>query len=104
MFRKTYFNFEKIPAHLRLSEEKVKRIVKRKIKELRKYFKRSGFKKAVIGVSGGVDSTLSATLIVKVLGPKNVYFLRIPCLGVSSKEGLVLAERLAKNLKLEKGI
>lgn len=102
MFRKIYFDFKKIPPHLRLSEEKVKRIVKGKIKELREYFKRSKFKKAVIGVSGGVDSALAATLTIKALGPKNVYFLRMPYLGVSSKEGLILAEKLAEDLKLPK--
>jgi NAD+ synthase len=102
MSRKIYFDFEKIPKHLRMTEKKAKKIILNKIGEIRRYFKKSGFKKAVIGTSGGIDSSLSATLTVKALGPKNVYFVRMPYFGISSKEGLILAEKLAKNLKLPK--
>jgi len=103
MLRKTYINFEKIPPHLRLTQKRIKKITGKKIKEIRNYFKRYYFKKAVIGVSGGIDSALAATLTIKALGPGNVYFLRMPYLGISSKESLILAEKLAKNLKLPKG-
>jgi NAD+ synthase len=39
---------------------------------------RSGFKHAVIGVSGGVDSALSCFLTAKALGPQNVLALHMP--------------------------
>ncbi|MBZ9569602.1 NAD(+) synthase [Patescibacteria group bacterium] len=100
MFRKTYINFEKVPPHLGLTQKRIKKITGKKIREIRNYFKRYYFKKAVIGVSGGIDSALAATLTIKALGPKNVYFLRMPYLGISSKESLILTEKLAKNLKL----
>jgi len=100
MIKKIYFDIEKIPPHLKLKKEEIKNIVKNKIREVRNYFKKFKFKTAVIGVSGGIDSALSATLIVKALGPKNVYFARMPYYGVSSKGSLFLAEKLAKNLKL----
>ena len=98
----SYIDFEKIPPHLRFTQKKIREITGKKIKEIRNYFKKYHFKKAVIGVSGGIDSALAATLAVKALGPKNVYFLRMPYLGISSKESLILAEKLARNLKLPK--
>lgn len=39
---------------------------------------RSGFKHAVIGVSGGVDSALSCFLTAKALGPQNILALHMP--------------------------
>ncbi len=102
MLKKTYIDFEKIPSHLKFTQKKIREIIRKKIKEIRNYFKKYHFKRAVLGVSGGIDSALTATLTVKALGPKNVYFLRMPYLGISSKESLILAERLAKNLKLPK--
>jgi len=35
---------------------------------IRDYFKKNGFKKAVIGLSGGIDSSVSACLAVEALG------------------------------------
>lgn len=99
---KTYIDFDKIPKHLRLSSGQIKNIIEKKIKEIRKYFRISQFEKGIIGVSGGTDSTLAATLAVKALEPKNVYFVRMPYLGISSPDGLKLTEKLAKNLNLPK--
>ncbi len=39
---------------------------------------RVGFSRAVIGVSGGVDSALSCYLAAKALGPENVLAVRLP--------------------------
>ncbi|HVO68725.1 MAG TPA: NAD+ synthase [Aggregatilineaceae bacterium] len=39
---------------------------------------KNGFKKAVIGLSGGIDSALSAALTVEALGPDNVLAVRMP--------------------------
>jgi len=102
MYRKSYFNFEKIPPHLRLSEEKIKEILRKKIKEIRDYFKKSGFKKAIVGVSGGLDSAVAAVLAVRALGRKNVYLIRMPYLGITSEKSLKDAGKLAKNLKIPK--
>ena len=40
--------------------------------------RRRGFSKAVVGLSGGVDSSLVAFLLAEALGPKNVYGIRMP--------------------------
>ena len=102
MYRKSYFDFEKIPPHLRLGEEKIKEILRKKIKEIRDYFKKSGFKKAVVGVSGGLDSAVAAVLAISALGPRNVYLVRLPYLGISSENSLKDAKKLAENLKIPK--
>lgn len=47
----------------------------------------SGFKKVVIGLSGGIDSSLSAALSIKALGLENVFVLMMPS-GAMSKSHL----------------
>ncbi len=39
---------------------------------------RRGIARAVLGLSGGVDSALVAYLCARALGPKNVYAIRLP--------------------------
>lgn len=52
---------------------------------IRDYFRKNGFKKAVVGLSGGVDSALVATLAVDALGEKAVKGVTMP--GPYSSEG-----------------
>ena len=49
--------------------------------------RRRGFKRVVVGVSGGVDSAVSLALACKALGPANVYGFRLPY-RTSSQESL----------------
>jgi len=56
----------------------------------------------VIGVSGGVDSALIATLAVEALGPEHVYGLILPE-KESSPSSRELAMRLCKKLKIPHG-
>ncbi|MEO1196177.1 MAG: NAD+ synthase [Pseudomonadota bacterium] len=42
------------------------------------YFRKTGFSKAVLGLSGGVDSALVATLAADALGPENVRCVMLP--------------------------
>ena len=56
-----------------------------------------GRRGAVVAVSGGVDSGVSAALAVRALGPKHVLLLRLPERDIgqgASDLGLELAERL----------
>ncbi len=45
---------------------------------IRDYFEKSGFKKAVLGLSGGVDSALTVALAAAALGANNVHTLLMP--------------------------
>ena len=57
----------------------------------------AGFSKAVIGLSGGIDSSLSAYLAVEALGPENVLTVRMPY-KTSSPESLEHAQLVIENL------
>jgi len=62
--------------------------------------RRRGFQKAVVGLSGGVDSSLTAFLCAKALGPQNVYGIRMPY-RTSSKESLEHAQLVVDQLGIQ---
>lgn len=64
------------------------------------YFGKLGFKKAIIGLSGGIDSALTTVLAVKALGKENVRVLLMPS-QYSSGHSVKDAEDLAKNLGIQ---
>tara|TARA_Y100000817_G_scaffold235318_1_gene187563 strand:- start:2023 stop:2925 length:903 start_codon:yes stop_codon:yes gene_type:complete len=61
------------------------------------YFRKTGHKKAVIGLSGGIDSALVACLAVDALGPENVHLVSMPS-RFSSNHSKSDAKELATNL------
>jgi len=61
------------------------------------YIRKNGFKKVLIGLSGGIDSALTATIAVDALGKEAVVGVAMPS-QYSSKESLEDAKLLAKNL------
>ena len=67
---------------------------------VRDYVHGSGFTQVVIGLSGGVDSALTAAIAVKALGPENVTGLLMPS-PYSSDHSLHDAEQLARNLGIK---
>ena len=64
------------------------------------YLHKCGFKSAVIGLSGGIDSAVTAAIAVEALGPNNVRGVAMPS-QYSSQGSLEDAERLAKALKIQ---
>ena len=64
---------------------------------LRDEFSRRGFTRAIVGVSGGVDSAVVATLAVRALGKENVIGVRMPY-RTSSPDSLSHAQLLIDQL------
>ena len=67
---------------------------------LRDYTHKNGFKKVVIGLSGGIDSSLVASLAVDALGGENVAGVYMPT-HYSSVESENLARELAEKLDIK---
>ena len=67
---------------------------------LREEFTRRGFTRAVVGLSGGVDSAVTASLAARALGPSNVIAVRLPY-RTSSAESLAHAQLVIDALGIE---
>ena len=67
---------------------------------IRDYFRKTGFKRAVIGLSGGIDSAVVACLAAEALGPRNVLGVSLPT-QFSSSHSLADAEALARAIGCE---
>jgi len=65
------------------------------------YFAKCGFHSAVLGLSGGIDSAVTAAIAVEALGKKNVTGVSMPS-AYSSSGSLDDADRLAKTLGIER--
>jgi NAD+ synthase (glutamine-hydrolysing) len=66
----------------------------------RDYIHKQRFKKVIIGLSGGVDSALTATVAADALGPENVIGVRMPSRHTSD-ESLEDAAAVAESLGIE---
>ncbi|MFM7017024.1 MAG: NAD+ synthase [Bacteroidota bacterium] len=64
---------------------------------IKDYFKKSGFSKAIIGLSGGIDSAVVLTLAAEALGSENVHAVLMPS-EFSSEHSIDDALVLVKNL------
>ncbi len=64
---------------------------------IRDYFGKQCFKKAVVGLSGGIDSAVVLVLAAEALGPQNVLGINMPS-RYSSEGSVADAEALAHNL------
>ena len=67
---------------------------------LRDYLAKCGFKSAVLGLSGGIDSAVVAAIAVDALGPNNVTGVSMPS-QFSSRGSILDALALAKNLRIQ---
>ena len=66
---------------------------------IKSFFKDQGFKKAILGLSGGLDSALTAFLAVKALGEKNVQAFFLPSIYTEK-----LSFEIVKDLKKSLGL
>ncbi len=64
------------------------------------YVRKSGFSKVVIGLSGGIDSSLTAAIAADALGSENVLCVAMPS-RYSSEGSLLDAKSLTQNLGIE---
>jgi NAD+ synthase (glutamine-hydrolysing) len=67
---------------------------------VRDYAQKTGFKKALLGLSGGIDSALTAVIAAEALGPKNVIGVSLPSM-ISSQHSKDDAAVVAHNLGIE---
>ena len=86
----------------RIAEEntKLEEVYEALILGARDYVQKNGFKKVLIGLSGGIDSALTAAIAVDALGEENVVGVTMPSQYTSS-ETFTDAERLAGNLHIK---
>lgn len=78
-------------------ESDLERTYKTIIQGIRDYFNKCGFKRAVLGLSGGLDSTVCAVLLADAIGKENVYGISMPS-HITCNESKSDAEQLAHNL------
>ena len=64
------------------------------------YARKNGFAKVLLGLSGGIDSAVTAAIAVAALGPENVVGISMPS-KFNSPETIADAEKTAKNLGIE---
>lgn len=78
-------------------EPDLERTYKTIVQGIRDYFKKNGLKRAVLGLSGGLDSSVNAVLLADALGAENVFGISMPS-KITSQESKDDAKLLAQNL------
>ncbi len=86
--------------NLQPKAEYIEKIYQALVIGIRDYFGKMGFKKAVLGLSGGIDSALVLVLAVRALGKENVRVLLMPS-RYSSDHSVNDAVQLAENLGIQ---
>jgi NAD+ synthase (glutamine-hydrolysing) len=84
---------------LQPDNETIEKIYLALILGIRDYFKKNGFKKATLGLSGGIDSAVTLVLAERALGAKNIRVLLMPS-KFSSDHSVDDAIALAENLNV----
>ena len=75
----------------------LERVYKTIVQSIKDYFFKCGLKRAVLGLSGGLDSTVCAVLLADALGKENVFGISMPS-KLTSNESKSDAQKLAENL------
>src|SRR5437763_3115377 len=85
-----------VSSRLAIQAELTKRLL---VEFIRNETRKFGFNRVVLGLSGGIDSALSATLAAEALGPENVVAIMLPY-KTSSPESEGHARLLIEHLGL----
>ncbi len=93
-------NKDKTELPLTSNNDKYKIIFEALVFAIREHVLETGLTKAVLGLSGGIDSALVAPLAVEALGSENVYGLLMPS-PHSSAHSVEDAKQLAENLNIK---
>jgi NAD+ synthase len=88
------------PLDLRLSAAELEATREHLVAFVKRMVDRAGADGAVLGLSGGIDSTLTAHLAVEALGPDGVHGLVMPS-EVNTEGNMSDAERVANDLGIE---
>lgn len=88
------------PLDLRFAEDELPQVVSAMEAFVQDTVAAAGADRAVLGLSGGIDSTTVAQLAVRALGTESVHGLVMPG-AVSSEENMSDAERVATDLDIE---
>lgn len=85
------------PEYHSIEKSEIAAIYDALVMGIRNYFEKLGFKKAILGLSGGIDSALTAALAAEALGAENVYNVLLPSV-YSSDHSVNDSLELVKNL------
>lgn len=91
------FSSEAPQSHPRFFADELADIHDALVLGLRDYARKSGFRSALVGLSGGIDSALTAALAKEALGAENVLGVSLPS-AISSEHSRDDAAALARNL------
>lgn len=79
--------------------DRVESVYKALVFGIRDYMRKTGFRRAVLGLSGGIDSALTAVLACAAIGPENVMGITMPS-PYSSTGSIEDSRQLAANLNM----
>lgn len=77
-FRHTDDGWRAEPAAKALLPDAWEQDYRAMVESVRDYFGKSGFSRALLGLSGGIDSAIVATIAADALGPENVHCVMLP--------------------------
>ncbi|MFH0867880.1 MAG: NAD+ synthase [Candidatus Woesearchaeota archaeon] len=72
-----------------MQNKDIKQVYAKLVSGIKDYFEKNKFHMAVIGLSGGLDSALSAKLVADAVGKENIKALIMPLKGLSSEETIM---------------
>ncbi len=87
-------------AEIQPETTKIGKINNALIMAVKDFFEKMNFKKAILGLSGGIDSAVTAALAAEALGAENVWGILMPS-KYSSEHSITDAVQLAENLGMK---